>query len=56
MNEYVKSDLFRYTGKSDFFTFAREYLINRAFRWQVAFRLWNSKMLPEKILGGSCGN
>ena len=41
MNDYVKSDLYRYSGSTSIGAFAREYLKNAAFRWQVAFRLAN---------------
>lgn len=43
MNEYVKSDLFRYTGRIDNRSFLRLYLKNHCFRYQVAFRLLNTK-------------
>ena len=49
MNEYIKSDLFRYTGKTDWKAFLYQYQ-DKTFRWQVAFRLCNSKGL-EHILG-----
>ncbi len=39
MNEYIRSDLMRYYGKCDTFTFIKAYLKNRTFRFQVAFRL-----------------
>ena len=39
MNEYVKSDLFRYYGKADFLTFVKGYLLNRTFRFQYALRM-----------------
>ena len=39
MNDYVKSDLMRYYGKYDGFTFIKAYLKNRTFRFQYAFRL-----------------
>lgn len=50
LNEYVKSDLFRYYGKYDFITFIKGYYKNRAFRLQVALRLSQSTGLT-KILG-----
>ena len=50
LNEYVKSDLFRYYGKCDFKTFLKGYYKNRAFRLQVALRLSQGKGLT-KILG-----
>lgn len=39
MNDYVKSDLMRYYGKYNTFTFIKAYLINHTFRFQYAFRL-----------------
>ena len=39
MNQYVKSDLFRYYGKSDWLTFVKAILRNDAFRFQYAFRM-----------------
>lgn len=39
MNDYIKSDLMRYYGKYDIFTFIKAYLRNRTFRFQYAFRL-----------------
>lgn len=39
MNDYVKSDLFRYYGKCDFKTFVKGYLRNRNFRFQYALRM-----------------
>ena len=50
MNEFVKSDLYRYTGRSDILSFFKLYLSSSIFRWQVAFRLVNSAGL-EKYLG-----
>lgn len=50
LNEYVKSDLFRYYGKCDFKTFLKGYRKNRAFRLQVALRLSQSTGL-SKMLG-----
>lgn len=49
MNEYIKSDMFRYTGKTDFLTFLKLYC-DRTFRWQVAFRLCNSHGI-SKVIG-----
>lgn len=37
--QYIKSDLIRYTGKVGGWTFLRQYVRNKTFRWQVAFRL-----------------
>lgn len=39
MNEYVKSDLFRYYGDCKFSTFLRALLRDRTFRFQYIFRL-----------------
>lgn len=39
MNDYVKSDLFRYYGKCDFKTFVKGWLRNRNFRFQYALRM-----------------
>ena len=50
MNEYVKSDLVRYGARPTFWGGVREYIRNRTFRWQVAFRLVNSSGL-EKLIG-----
>ena len=50
MNEYIKSDLFRYTGKTDSLTFVKTYLRDRGFRFQCALRLRQSKGL-QKLLG-----
>ena len=36
---YIKSDVYRYYGKSDFMTLLKSYLHNRTLRWQIAFRL-----------------
>ena len=52
MNEYIKSDLYRYTGKTDFFSFCRLYFnMKSPFRFQVAHRLVNSKENIEHLLG-----
>ncbi len=50
MNEYIKSDLQRYYGKTDHITFVKALLRNRLFRFQCAFRLCNDKGL-RKLLG-----
>mgnify|MGYP005787361413 CR=1 FL=1 len=50
MNNYVKSDLMRYYGKYDAFTFFKAYLLNRTFRFQYAFRLCNEKGI-KRIFG-----
>lgn len=50
MNEFIKSDLVRYGAAPTLFGALCEYLNNRTFRWQVAFRLVNSSGI-EKIVG-----
>lgn len=50
MNEYVKSDAVRYGVVPTFQGVASEYLRNKTFRWQVAFRLVNSTGI-EKLIG-----
>lgn len=45
MNEYIKSDLYRYAGNTSLFIFIKEYMRNPAFRYMVAHRLVNSKGL-----------
>lgn len=45
MNKYIKSDLFRYYGKSDFITFIKALLVNASFRFQYAWRMRQSKGL-----------
>lgn len=50
MNEYVKSDAVRYGVVPTFQGVASEYLRNKTFRWQVAFRLVNSTGV-EKLIG-----
>lgn len=39
MNDFIRSDLMRYYGKYDIFTFFKAYLRSRTFRFQYAFRL-----------------
>ena len=48
MNEYIKSDLFRYTGRTDWKAFLYQYQ-DKTFRWQVAFRLYNSKGMEHFV-------
>lgn len=50
MNEYVKSDLYRYTGRVDNHAFWCMYWHNQTFRWQVAFRLAKAGSFWGKIL------
>lgn len=51
MNEYVKSDLYRYCGNTTKSSFIKEYIRNGAFRYMVAHRLVNSSGF-EKLWGG----
>lgn len=50
LNDFVKSDLMRYYGKTDVFTFLKAFLRNSTFRFQCAFRLCNSRGI-EKYVG-----
>lgn len=50
MNEYVRSDLIRYRRRPILRDALGEYIKNRTFRWQVAFRLVNSHGI-EKVVG-----
>lgn len=43
MNEYVKSDLFRYYGKCDIKTFLRALFEDRVFRFQYVLRMCQTK-------------
>jgi len=47
MNQYVKSDLFRYYGKCDYITFVKAILRNRTFRFQYAFRMVQSRGISK---------
>ncbi len=38
MNEYIKSDLYRYTGKTSWLAFWKLWLSAKKFRWQVGMR------------------
>ena len=49
MNDYIKSDLMRYYGKYDCFTFFKAYLLNSTFRFQYAFRMYQSKGISKLI-------
>lgn len=42
MNQYIKSDLYRYRGNTSCISFIKEFLHHRAFRYMVAHRLLNS--------------
>ena len=50
MNEYIKSDLYRYIGNTNLKSFFYCYRKEAGFRFSVAFRLINSKGW-KKILG-----
>ena len=50
MNQYIKSDLFRYRGNTSWSSFIKEFLCHHAFRYMCAHRLLNSKGI-EKIWG-----
>lgn len=49
MNEYIKSDLFRYSGKTSFLSATANFLYNRSFRHQVYLRWSNEKGLKGKV-------
>lgn len=49
--EYIKSDLYRYEGKTTWKSFVKYYRKNAGFRFLVAYRLVNAKGLL-KIIGG----
>lgn len=50
MNNYIKSDLMRYYGKCDNFTFLKAFMKNSTFRFQTIFRMCQSKGL-SKVIG-----
>ena len=47
MNDYVRSDLKRYYGKTDMSTFLKAYLRNRTFRFQYALRMCQTQGLSR---------
>ena len=49
MNDYIKSDLFRYYGKCNKLTFFKGLITNRAFRMQYLYRLCNDKGIKKYI-------
>lgn len=51
MDEFIKSDLYRYTASTNWSTFVKLYLRAPEFRFQVAYRLVNSHGI-KKIIGG----
>lgn len=44
MIEYIKSDLYRYYGKTNLITFIKGIIINRTFRFQVYLRMCNGPL------------
>lgn len=50
VKQYIRSDLFRYKGKTNFLSFLKLYIKSAVFRWQVAFRLCKGKFIV-KLLG-----
>lgn len=51
LNEFIKSDLYRYYGKTDLNTLLKAYLKNATFRTQVSIRLCQSKSKIEVFFG-----
>ncbi|WP_447584581.1 serine acetyltransferase [Streptococcus pasteurianus] len=49
MNEYIKSDLYRYAGKTDFITFLVYFFTRYSFRYIVILRLCNSSKFLKFI-------
>lgn len=49
MNEYIKSDLFRYSGKTSFLSAMANFIYNRSFRHQVYLRWSNEKGIKGKV-------
>lgn len=47
MNQYIKSDLFRYRGNISWSSFIKEFLCHHAFRYMCAHRLLNSKGIEK---------
>lgn len=52
MNEYIKSDLFRYSGKTSFLSAIANFAYNRAFRHQVFIRWSNENGIMGKVARG----
>lgn len=50
MNDYIKSDLMRYYGAYDCFTFLKAIVCNNTFRFQYVFRLCNENGY-KRIIG-----
>ena len=51
MDKFIKSDLYRYMGNTSASSFLKAYFRIPAFRYQVAFRMVNSRGL-KKVCGG----
>ena len=49
MTDYIKSDLIRYYGKTNFLIFLKVYLKNSTVRFQVAFWLCQGKEIVKLI-------
>ena len=47
--KYIKSDLYRYTGKISFKLFLKNYLLNRGFNFSVWLRLASAKTIWAKF-------
>lgn len=50
MNNYIKSDLYRYYGNTKISTFIKAYIRSGTFRFQCSFRLCNDRGL-KKVIG-----
>lgn len=50
-NEYIASDLYRYTGKNDFFSFVAEFFKNYGFRYMTYIRMYQHSNFILKKLG-----
>lgn len=48
VSDYIRSDLYRYSGIISFFAFTKEYLLNRSFKYSFWLRLCESKFLVIK--------
>lgn len=49
MIEYIKSDLYRYYGKTNLKTFLKGFFLNKTFRYQVYLRMCNSRGVSKLI-------
>lgn len=52
MNEYIKSDLFRYSGKTSLLSAITNFIYNSSFKHQVYLRLSNEKGIKGTIARG----